>query len=168
MATNYDLIIDWTGEKYKVSTNLPSECGSIGNMETSFALVCENVSQTSEGKLNLIGVFRQINANSFPVLHPAMTFAAEVDTEPIDAGKHIKLCVQLVNELDPVPMFHVEWDREIPAARDWEPDHLRILLPLHNMVLPRAGYYSFMVYANGDLLGRADIEARLLPEAVTH
>lgn len=53
----------------------------MANVKLNFAHVCENAFTSSDGKLNVIGIFNQINTLSFPALHPRLMIVTSVTGE---------------------------------------------------------------------------------------
>ena len=53
----------------------------MANVKLNFVHVCENAFTSSDGKLNIIGIFNQINALNFPALHPRLMIATSVSGE---------------------------------------------------------------------------------------
>ncbi|MFA6160329.1 MAG: hypothetical protein WC678_04580 [Parcubacteria group bacterium] len=53
----------------------------------NFVHICENAFTSSDGKLNVIGIFDQINALNFPALHPRLMIVTSVAG---NIGKYIE------------------------------------------------------------------------------
>ncbi len=51
---------------------------SVLNAKLNFSFLCDYASVSREGKLNLNGIFEDINVRSFPAHHPVMFMAANI------------------------------------------------------------------------------------------
>lgn len=57
----------------------------------NFAHVCENAFTSSDGKLNVIGIFNQINALNFPAIHPRLMIVTSVAGEARKYSESIEI-----------------------------------------------------------------------------
>ncbi|PJA86575.1 MAG: hypothetical protein CO141_04045 [Candidatus Moranbacteria bacterium CG_4_9_14_3_um_filter_42_9] len=53
----------------------------MANVKLNFLHVCENAFTSSDGKLNIIGIFNQINATNLPALHPRLMIVTSLAGE---------------------------------------------------------------------------------------
>jgi len=72
-------------------------------MNLDIFLVADYANMTGDGKLNVMGIFREINAPNFPARHPSMhlviKLSAELGEYGIQRGLGVKLCDPDGNEL---------------------------------------------------------------------
>jgi len=107
-------------------------------------LVCDvAIREEGTGKISLIGIFENVRALSFPVLHPQLTVYVKLT----DAAGQYQLCLELV-QLESANII----GRETPfTARD-RMGSTELVFELHNLTFNAPGLYSFNLYANDRLV----------------
>ena len=101
-------------------------------------ITCDGVHlDPSSGKHTILGVFSNIKARAFPVVHPYMVwFLTLTDVQP---GKHaIKLSMGL-DPANPVELMHREFESQSPLHR------INLINELRNLRFDRAGDYSIII-----------------------
>ncbi len=101
-------------------------------------ITCDGVHlDPSSGKHTILGVFSNIKARAFPVVHPYMVwFLTLTDVQP---GKHrIKLAMGL-DPANPVELMHREFESQSPLHR------INLINELRNLRFDRAGDYSIII-----------------------
>lgn len=124
-------------------------------MELILALVCDDARTTSDGKLDVHGVFNDLFAPGFPARRDKMVLVAGIEWDREDAGR-FTFKVDLV---DPVgrPILtldgHTDVDlrpAERPPARTW------LIMPLEDVVFRGPGVHRLTVRVKGkELTGAA-------------
>jgi len=116
-------------------------------MQLQLALVCDQVEETPEGKLDLKGVFHDLAAPGFPAKHD-MFLVLAVEWGRSDQGKY-DFQVDLLDPSKRPAMTirgHSDVDRREP---DRPPARTRIIMPLKDVIFPEAGQYQFQVQVTG-------------------
>lgn len=109
-------------------------------------LVCDQaIREEGSAKVSLIGIFENVNAESFPVLHPS--FAVYVKL--VDAIGEYRISLLLL---------HLRTGKELGSggATVDIPDRMQVaefVFPLRNVIFPEAGVYEFRLFANDKYLG---------------
>lgn len=106
-------------------------------------LVCDMaIREEGTGKVSLIGIFENINATSFPTLHPELSVYAKLT----DAhGLHLELI-----QLEKARIIASGETTITPSDRMGA---VELNFNLHNLVFPEAGLYEFRLSANGKHVG---------------
>lgn len=117
-------------------------------MQLLLALVCDDARINDEGKLDVHGVFNDLYATGFPAKQDRMMLVLVVEWDRDDHGR-FRFRVDLEDDAGK-PTISVEGysdvDRRPP---DRPPPRTRLLMPLEEVVFPRAGAYTFQVRMKG-------------------
>ena len=101
-------------------------------------ITCDGVHiDPASGKHTILGVFSNIKALSFPVMHPYMVwFLTLTDVQP---GTHrIKMSMGL-NPTDPAELLNREFESKSPLHR------INLINELRNLRFDKAGDYSILI-----------------------
>jgi hypothetical protein len=110
-----------------------------------FAFLADSANVAGDGRLNALGIFRDIFAPSYPATHNHMSLAMALDLEPIDAGRTRLVVVRFLTA-DGQALATVNINIEIPP-----PPLPPARTPLSNVVnfnsipLPEEGDYEFNI-----------------------
>ena len=99
------------------------------------------------GKLHILGVFRNINARSFPCQHPRMCLALIIEGEIADSRNPHEMSVSLTDE-DGQEIVALRGSFEMPTGVAGIPPHANVLLELNDLVFEEPGSYCFYVTVN--------------------
>jgi hypothetical protein len=108
-------------------------------------LTCDAVHiDPASGKHTILGVFSNIKARAFPVVHPHMVwFLTLTDVSP---GTHrIKLSMSL-DPTKPVELIHRQFESQSPLQR------INLINELHNLRFDRPGDYSLLIEVDDEPL----------------
>jgi uncharacterized protein DUF6941 len=91
----------------------------------------------ASGKHTLLGVFSNIKARTFPVIHPYMVwFLTLTDVQP---GKHkIKMSMGL-DPINPTELLNREFESQSPLHR------INLINEIRNLSFPQVGDYSLLI-----------------------
>lgn len=96
------------------------------------------------GKINIIGVFRNINTSKFPTTHPRMYLVIVVAGEMNESPNPHRMSVSMLDE-DGKVIASFESAFELPSGTPGiSPEH-RAVIELNGVVFPDAGDYVFEV-----------------------
>ena len=129
-------------------------------MECNMALLADSANVSDAGKLNILGAFDQIGAPGFPVRHEAMTMVLRFDASPAEVGEQKEGVIRCLDE-DGTQLGQLTATITIPPpSKPGQRVKIQTIIPLENMVFPKAGAYSFHVMINGET--KADIPLALV------
>lgn len=118
-------------------------------MELLLGLVCDDARTTDEGKLDVQGIFNDLYAPGFPAKQDRMVLVLAIEWDRRDQGR-FQFRVDL-NGPDGSPSLtvdgHTEVDRRPPER---PPARTRLVMPLEDVIFPRAGKYRFEVRMKGE------------------
>ena len=108
-------------------------------------LTCDAVHiDPGTGKHTILGVFSNIKARTFPVMHPRMVwFMTLTDVQP---GKHrIKLSMGL-DPTNPGELIHREFESQSPLHR------INLINELHNLRFDKPGEYAIVIEVDDETI----------------
>lgn len=118
-------------------------------MELTLALVCDEARERPDGRLDVRGIFDELGAPGFPALQKRMTVVFVMQWGADEAGSQA-FRADLTGD-DGTRILTIEGGTEVPP---WSgratPPRTRLVLPVEDVVFPRAGRYRFELVAGGD------------------
>jgi hypothetical protein len=119
-------------------------------MNLALAVLCDDVRERADGKLDVIGVFSELSAPGFPAVQARMTVVFVMEWTTEEAGPQV-FRADLVQDTGR-RVLTIEGETTVaPRAADRPPPRTRLVLPLQNVVFPEAGAYHFDLVAGGDV-----------------
>ena len=117
-------------------------------MRLILSLACDDAQPRPDGKLDIQGVFNELNAPGFPAAQDRMTvvFVMEWDR---DVRGSVPFRADLVDETGQ-KMLTIQGHTEVHApAAGGAPATTRLVMPLERVVFPHPGAYHFVLSARG-------------------
>lgn len=121
---------------------------------------------TANGKLNVLGMFNEINPPSYPYVHPSMTLVVKFRVELGEHGQTRKMVVQFRKE-DGDLILGIPHDikiGELPVQGIARKMEINGLFQLNNIEFPAPGIYQFLVLIDKDQKGELAIYANEPPQ----
>src|SRR3972149_9446630 len=116
-------------------------------MKLSYALIADHAFLSIDKKLNVIGIFENINAARFPVTHPKFVVVGSI--EP--SKKEFKMSVVIASgEGRPIMDNVPEQNISLPAAAD---RNFNFIVEIINPTFPKAGDYEVQILVDGRRIG---------------
>jgi hypothetical protein len=117
-------------------------------MKLRFAAVCEDAHPTPEGRLHVHGVYHDLSAPGFPARQEHLVLVLVLEWDRDDHGRYL-FKADLEDEAGKASLTvegETEVHRPAPGA---PPARSQLIMPIENVVFPRAGQYSFRVRVKG-------------------
>ncbi len=127
-------------------------------MKLLLLLAADYANVTSDGKLNVMGVFREINALNFPARHPSMHLVVKLGAELGEYGETRNLIVKLL-DVDGNEIMSLSGPTNIPKGEGGRRPEVNAILELKDIVFPKPGPYQFIVLVDKDFKGDLTIYA---------
>jgi hypothetical protein len=133
-----------------------------GNVvEATLAVTADNANVSTDGKLNIIGVFQEFTPEGFTALVPQLTLVISWNAEPPEFGSqkevHISFMGPDPHERVALPPMKVT----IPQGpRPGEPAITHKILNLRGLPLRRSGPHAFYVQVGGETKARIPLYVR--------
>src|SRR5688572_5991656 len=117
-------------------------------MEVTLALLADCANVTAEGKLNILGVFDSILADSFPTVHAQMNLIFRLEANPAEVGSRKELAIHLMSE-DGQKVVSLAAQMEFTANAPGKPPGGPIvadqIIGMQNVRFERAGTYQIAI-----------------------
>jgi hypothetical protein len=132
-------------------------------MHLRFSAICEDARPTPEGKVDVHGVYHDLAAPGFPARQDLLVLVLVLEWNREDHGRY-RFKADLEDENGEVSVT-VEGETEVHRpAPDHPPARSQLIMPLENVVFPRAGQYQFRVKVKGQTLDGPSVYLMEAPE----
>jgi len=118
-------------------------------MKPLLFLAADYANVTGDGKLNVMGIFNDINAFNFPARHSSMHLIAKLGPELSEYGQKRTFTVILI-DADGNHIMEIHGEFEIPNAQGGRKPEVNIILDLKDIILPKPGRYVFVLLIDKD------------------
>lgn len=110
-------------------------------IKTILKAICDNAFSTEgSGKLNIIGIFENINSVGFPATHPTMSFVLVLSGEPNKEFSYY------FNIQDPSGEVIVDKKDEAAKARFGINGRVQLIYNVLNVKIPKEGKYTVNLF----------------------
>ncbi|MDD5408816.1 MAG: hypothetical protein PHC71_01830 [Candidatus Omnitrophica bacterium] len=128
---------------------------SVSKLKVKAMLICDNVmTEQGSGKNSLLGVFENIDAKQFPVVHPTLCVYI-CFTEAL--GKY-NFRLELVNTEDNQPVYPGSVITGVESSDIMMPHNL--VFKINMILLQKPGKYEFRLFANEEICETSTINVR--------
>jgi hypothetical protein len=131
-------------------------------MRVKVALLADYSNVSREGKLNILGIFDTIYAQSFPVTHAHMQLVIRFEGGPEEAGTSRQIEVQLLSQ-DGTSLFRLPGTIAVQRGESGEPVRADHILSLTNVGFAEAGRYVFEIAVDGRVEATVPLRVEHIP-----
>lgn len=117
-------------------------------MKIALATVADFASGGEHGKLNIMGIFDNINAKEFPTVHGSMALVLRLHVESRDGEKDHAIRVRLLKP-GGGNVFDVAGNLSVGTMETGQERHVNHVMNLQNITFEESGTYYFLIYLNG-------------------
>lgn len=118
-------------------------------MRVKLAVIADHANASAEGKLNILGIFDRIMVPSLPAVHPLMHLVVQVEAHPAERGRPHTVELRL-HDPDGEAVFDIRGE-VVPQGQPGEPIIANQIIGINNLVLPKVGGYTFVIFVDNDL-----------------
>ena len=129
-------------------------------MELLTILVADYANVTKNGKLNVMGIFKNIYASKFPAKHLSMTLVIKLGADLGEFDER-KLTVKLL-EADGKELMSLETPIVLPKLIPGQRPEINAIFQINEVVFPKAGRYQFSIFVDKDFKGSLPIDLILI------
>jgi hypothetical protein len=119
-------------------------------IKISLALLADCANVSREGKLNILGIFDRISAQSLPATHSQMQLVMTLEADRGDADKSHKLGIELI-DADGTKLLSMEGDLKFSQPPPGEQVRINHIFQLNNMRFEHFGNYEFKILINNEV-----------------
>jgi hypothetical protein len=132
-------------------------------MQLRFSCICEDARPTPEGKVDVHGVYHDLAAPGFPARQDLLVLVLVLEWDREDHGRYL-FKADLEGDDGKITVT-VEGETEVHRPRpDFPPSRSQLIMPLEDIVFPRAGQYQFRVRVKGQTLDGPSLYLMEAPE----
>lgn len=108
------------------------------------------------GKLNVMGIFNDINSPMFPVKRPSMHLVVKLGAELGETNQRRRVTIKLIDE-DGAELVNLSRDIDLPPVVGGRLPEFNFIVGLNDITFPRPGRYEFVVLVDNDSKGEIPI-----------
>jgi hypothetical protein len=127
-------------------------------VELRTILVADYANVAEGGKLNVMGIFREIYAEEFPARHSDMYVIAALSASPAEFGQKRTITVKLMNADATETLMEFSRSIVVPSAVGGRKAEINNILRVRDIVFKEPGTYQFSVLVDNDEKGTLPIE----------
>ena len=135
-------------------------------MKPLLFLAADYANVTGDGKLNVMGVFNDINATNFPARHASMYLVAKLGAELGEYGQNRNFSVILLDQ-DANQIMDIQGQFEVPKGQMGRKPEVNIILDLKDVVFPKPGPYQFVMLVEKDHKGELTLYANKIEAPIS-
>lgn len=119
-------------------------------MDLTLAVLADYANITEDGKLNIMGVFGEINPPTLPFALPMMFLVIGFSASPSEVGAKQEIRIALISE-EGRELFNLESSVVAsPPKRSDRPAYIQSIIGLGGCKFEREGMYHFAIMVNGE------------------
>ncbi len=126
-------------------------------MEVPLAVLADSANVSQEGKLNIMGIFSQIDAPSLPHQHSQMALVIAMEVE---VGQEHQAGITCM-DADGGTLLEATATIEVPIQDSTPRTTVNHIINLQQFEFPREGDYSFRILLNGELKRSVPLTVKL-------
>jgi hypothetical protein len=120
-------------------------------MHLRFSAICEDARATPDGKVDLHGVYHDLAAPGFPARQDRLVLVLVLEWDRADHGR-FRFKADLEDDAGKASLT-VEGETEVHRPLPHHPPaRSQLIMPLEDVVFPRAGQHTFRVKVKGQTL----------------
>lgn len=125
-------------------------------------VLADSANVSVEGKLNLLGIFENINAVTFPATHPMLALVFTLEGDSGDAGSEHALIVDVVDS-DGKRIANISGKFKFKQTSSGKVRSNQIVY-FNGLQFPKPGMYEFKIIINGEERAFVPLELRKLEQ----
>jgi hypothetical protein len=124
--------------------------GQGGVLEVNLAVLADYANVSQDGKLNIMGIFQEINATSLPFPLPQMYLVMSFSAGPAEFDSQRPIRIVLLRA-DGEEILNLEGQMQVPRpTRPGSRAYLNETIGLAGVTFDQAGDYGFSILVGGD------------------
>ena len=119
-------------------------------MNVTMAVLADGANLSQEGKLNILGIFDALNAESFPTVHPEMKLVVQFEAGIAEVGKVHQVEIQLMDSDGRKP-FVVNGQVVVGDVKPGTVFKTNSILNIRGVTFEKPGDFVFNILVNGEV-----------------
>lgn len=121
------------------------------NIKTNYFITCDYASFSEDGKVNILGVFKNIVASKeskkMPVIHPLFFIVGDF---VFNKNGNYSLKVNILNMKKKDIIFENTQKMQIKIPKNKKNADLRLMIKVENLLIKEVGEYNLNFFVDGD------------------
>jgi hypothetical protein len=113
-------------------------------MKLILSLACEDARARPDGRLDITGVFDELQAPGFPAVQDRVTVVFVMEWSDAERGRR-EFHADLVDERDR-KVLTIEGHTDVAPRQGGRPPRTQLIMPLERVIFPEAGEYRFILH----------------------
>lgn len=118
-------------------------------MTVKLALLADYANISTDGKLNILGIFERINVVELPAVHPQMHLVLRLEAHSAERDRPHAIEIRL-QDPDGETVFELGGE-VVPRGPAGQPALNNQILTITNLALQKVGAYNFVILIDNDL-----------------
>lgn len=133
-------------------------------MELLTILVSDYANIAEGGKVNVMGIFSDIYASSFPTIHSSMFLVIKLSPEFPEYGQQRQLTITLVDGDGKLELAKITGEIDVPMSKNGRRPEIVSIIELKGIIFPKPGRYQFSVLIDKDFKGSLAIDVEQIQQ----
>jgi hypothetical protein len=116
-------------------------------MRLLLSLACEHAEARPDGRLDITGIFDELQAPGFPAVQDRMTVVFVMEWSAEEQGRR-EFRADLVDVRER-KVLTIEGHTDVAPRRGGRPPRTQLIMPLERVIFPEPGEYRFMLDVEG-------------------
>ena len=126
-------------------------------MKLLVLLAADYASLETNGKLNVMGIFRHIYARAFPARHSTMYLVAKLGADLGETSEERQLVIKLLDK-DGSEIVQFEQPFSFPEPTGGQRPEANFIVRINDLVFEKPGVYDFVLLVDGYHQGDIEID----------
>lgn len=122
-------------------------------MKLQYSLLCDHAFLSIERKVNIIGVFETINAQSFPVTHNKFVLVGSI----LPTKDKFKMAVDIVSDETKTSVLTEKQEREVVLPAENSGKNFNFIIEILNTQFPKKGVYNVDIIIDGKVISSQEL-----------
>jgi hypothetical protein len=132
-------------------------------LEVALAVAADYANVTNDGKLNVMGIFQQVNPTQFPMALPQMFLVVAFEAGPAEIGTQKDVRIIFMDD-DGEHKLMLDLQLVVPEpVRPGSPAYFNQIVGLGGLPLEKSGDHAFFILIGGEERGRVTLHVNEPP-----
>jgi hypothetical protein len=132
-------------------------------MEKLLLVVADYANATGTNKLNIMGIFNELNPPAYPYKHPSLYVIFKLRAELGEFGANRTVTIKFM-DTDGQELLSIPQEIKVPNITKGKRPEINGVLAVNNLTFPEPGTYNFVLLVDRDHKGEVSIIANQPPQ----
>ncbi len=131
-------------------------------MHVKLAVVADYANVSTDGKLNILGIFERIHVTELPAVHPQMHLVLRLEAHPAERDRPHGVEIRL-QDPDGQTIFQLGGEI-VPRGPAGQTILNNQILTINNLAIGKVGEYNFVIFVDNDLKAETPLSVAFAAE----